>query len=194
MQSKEKEIRLSFLKSSGNVGIEITRMVSRILHAVNVEFYNAMLVCVANTNGKKLNVSDVSKEVGAWLRPGLDDFVANESSNSKPISAFLRKPAQEKQNYYTVPHLNDIKDFTSVTNFIIGRKGYGEIKWQEPVDLSNVGALDDIVVIERSKVALYEFMDEPSEGTGLNKPATIFLNNIRPAAGINEKVENDSTE
>lgn len=91
-----------------------------------------------------------------------------------------------KNGYYMSPTLEVLTSMTKenlkhVQNLIVGRKGYGEVKFEGSVDLSNI-ILDDlmgnIVVIEDKKVVVYPKEDTKApKGTELNVPAFITLEN-----------------
>ena len=95
--------------------------------------------------------------------------------------------SQSRQDYYTIPKLEDIdnfydeeKDTCYVDTFTIGRKGYGSIFWNCQIDLKGLN-LDEIVHIRRKEVIVYpDDEDKPPVGQGLNKPAQITLDQVWP--------------
>ncbi|KAI8341858.1 nucleoporin autopeptidase-domain-containing protein [Chlamydoabsidia padenii] len=88
------------------------------------------------------------------------------------------------EGYYCSPTLEVLKSMTpaelkKVDNFVVGRKGCGEVKFESPVDLSEVN-LDKImggfVFIDWKSVAVYPHMpDKPAFGVALNVPAIVTL-------------------
>ena len=75
----------------------------------------------------------------------------------------------------------------SVPSFLVGREGFGSVRWDGPVDLSAVRADDlfDIVRITRGEVAVYDgraSATKPPRGSGLNRPATVTLLGVFPEA------------
>jgi Nucleoporin autopeptidase len=86
--------------------------------------------------------------------------------------------------YYTSPPMNVIAATASVPDFIVGRKGYGRISFKSPVDITDVVSLSmlrEIIEIERGRVTVYpDESKKPSVGTGLNVPAEVTLENVRP--------------
>jgi len=90
--------------------------------------------------------------------------------------------------YYTVPPFHNVASVASVPNFVIVRKGYGSISFNEPVDLtgiSSLSSLQEIVKISRGTVSVYPNESEPIPlGTGLNIPAQVSLINLFPPSGI----------
>ena len=71
-------------------------------------------------------------------------------------------------------------------NFVIARKEYGSISFNEPVDLtgiSSLSALQEIVKINHGSVSIYPNESVPP-GTGLNIPAQVSLMNLFPQSDI----------
>ncbi|SJX62216.1 related to Nucleoporin nup189 (SonB) [Sporisorium reilianum f. sp. reilianum] len=105
--------------------------------------------------------------------------------------------------YYTEPSLAALRtanynELAAVHNFIVGRKGVGQIEFLEPVDLTSIGDLNDIVggivQIRLKEVVVYPEEDDydtrnpkdgakrnfvpgikAKQGTGLNVPARVRL-------------------
>ena len=73
-------------------------------------------------------------------------------------------------------------------NFVIVRKGYGPISFNEPVNLtgiSSLSSLQEIVKINQGSVSVYSNESEPvPSDTGLNIPAQVSLINLFPLSGI----------
>lgn len=92
----------------------------------------------------------------------------------------------------------NLEDLANVENFIIGRKGYGQIAYNHPVDLSGIAAaalsdgpsisqslFGNIVQILEKHTIVYENTNEkPPIGFGLNVPATITLERMKPKDGV----------
>lgn len=123
---------------------------------------------------------------------GFDSFLASgDTSITSSINTIDSNLACEvkltKQGYYTVPAFNELDKYFDRTNntcvipnFTIGRKGYGEIQWSEPVDIKGLN-LDEIVQIEEKEVIVYpDDKSQPTVGQGLNKPAQITLHRVWP--------------
>lgn len=91
-----------------------------------------------------------------------------------------------KNGYYISPTMETLtgmskENLKHVQNLTVGRKGYGEVKFEVPVDLSEV-VLDDImgniVVIEDKKIVVYPQEEtKPAQGTKLNMPALVRIDN-----------------
>lgn len=110
--------------------------------------------------------------------------------------------------YYTEPSLAALRtanynELAAVHNFIVGRKGVGQIEFLEPVDLTSIGDLNDIVggivQIRLKEVVVYPEEDDfdprnpkdgakrnfvpglkAKQGTGLNVPARVSLDACWP--------------
>ncbi|CEP09076.1 hypothetical protein [Parasitella parasitica] len=91
-----------------------------------------------------------------------------------------------KNDYYISPTLETLasmpkEGLKQVQNLVVGRRGYGEIRYEQPVDLSEVDLEDimgNIVVIEEKTVVVYPDQNsKPAKGVQLNLPATVKLEN-----------------
>lgn len=107
------------------------------------------------------------------------------TTTTAPRTASVSSAAIQN-GYYISPTLETLSGMSNenlkrVQNLIVGRKGYGEIKFEGAVDLSDT-VLDEImgniVVIEDKKVVVYPDEDsKPPKGTKLNVPAVVRLDN-----------------
>ncbi|XP_023394777.1 nuclear pore complex protein Nup98-Nup96 isoform X4 [Loxodonta africana] len=91
-----------------------------------------------------------------------------------------------KVGYYTIPSMDDLAKITNekgeciVSDFTIGRKGYGSIYFEGEVNLTNLN-LDDIVHIRRKEVIVYlDDSQKPPVGEGLNRKAEVTLDGVWP--------------
>jgi nuclear pore complex protein Nup98-Nup96 len=86
--------------------------------------------------------------------------------------------------YCTIPPIQTVASTTSVSNFVVSRKGYGSISFKQPVDLTGITRLSElreIVEIERGRVTLYPDKSKHAPpGSGLNVPAEVTLECLRP--------------
>lgn len=111
--------------------------------------------------------------------------------------------SESPDGYWCTPSISELEsmqleDLSNVENFIIGRKGYGQIAFNFPVDLSGVAEtaraegpsiaeslFGNIVQILEKHVIVYENSEEkPPVGFGLNIPATITLERMKPKDGV----------
>ncbi|XP_005380089.1 PREDICTED: nuclear pore complex protein Nup98-Nup96 isoform X2 [Chinchilla lanigera] len=107
--------------------------------------------------------------------------IENNVYHSHPAGIVLTKVG-----YYTIPSMDDLAKITNekgeciVSDFTIGRKGYGSIYFEGDVNLTNLN-LDDIVHIRRKEVIVYLDDDQkPPVGEGLNRKAEVTLDGVWP--------------
>ncbi|PFH49258.1 hypothetical protein AMATHDRAFT_63536 [Amanita thiersii Skay4041] len=93
----------------------------------------------------------------------------------------------EEGDYWVKPDLSTLKkagydELSSFEGLVVGRIGYGEVHFLEPVDLtglSKLGALlGDVVRFEDKECSVYpdsEDVDKPPPGSGLNVKARLIL-------------------
>uniref|UniRef100_A0A8C3U2V9 Nuclear pore complex protein Nup98-Nup96 n=1 Tax=Catharus ustulatus TaxID=91951 RepID=A0A8C3U2V9_CATUS len=91
-----------------------------------------------------------------------------------------------RAGYYTIPSLEELARLTNdrkeciVTDFTIGRRGYGSIYFEGEVNLTNLN-LDEIVHIRRKEVIVYPDDErKPPIGEGLNRRAEVTLDGVWP--------------
>lgn len=100
-------------------------------------------------------------------------------------------PPPKHGEYYTIPSIDSLKklpahSLRAVKDLIVGRVGYGQVAFQDPVDLTTLQSVEDllggIVVFEDRNCTVYpDDMDsKPRSGQGLNVPATITLERCWP--------------
>ncbi|OMJ18991.1 Nucleoporin [Smittium culicis] len=114
-------------------------------------------------------------------------------TNSAP-SVYLEDQNDESVlnhgEYWTSPSIEELRNLSpsklkSVNEFMCGRYGYGQIRFDEPVDLTSVGAIASIpgqIILFANKVCTVYPDDntKPPRGSGLNVPAVISLENCWP--------------
>jgi len=173
----------------------LCKLLSGLLDILNTEFYNSRLEMYMKTPND-VDPVPLNSNNFTWPRPS-PNLLATPKSKTAP--AYLRRKAVE-QGYYTLPDLTNRRqgnnerdsnfDLVQVENFVVGRNGYGKIHWLTPLDLTNVGAIDDIIYIQNGDVSLYEFHEkEPAVGEELNNPARITFENVYPNV-VTFKTEN----
>lgn len=102
-----------------------------------------------------------------------------------------------KDEYWCSPSISELSKYhlrqlSNVSNFAVGRKGYGTIWFQDPVDLSSFwGDLENtlfgnIVRFKNKTVEVYPEGSVPY-GTGLNVPATITIEKLFPVIKSSSK-------
>ncbi|XP_058812931.1 nuclear pore complex protein Nup98-Nup96 [Topomyia yanbarensis] len=152
-------------KDSVNTSSPITMNDSSLMSSSNRSFLNE----TASATG----VGDVSV---------ISDAEAlEEDAEPHPTGIVLRRAG-----YYTIPPLDDILQLMDeegrcvVSNFTIGRKGYGNVYFNEPIDVANLN-LDEIVHFRHKEVIIYpDDENKPPIGQGLNRKAQITLDQVWP--------------
>ncbi|XP_010178236.1 PREDICTED: LOW QUALITY PROTEIN: nuclear pore complex protein Nup98-Nup96-like, partial [Mesitornis unicolor] len=140
----------------------------------------------------------VALNMRAALRNGLEgssedasfhDDSLQDEREEEPETVHHLHPAGivlTRAGYYTIPSMEELARCTNdrneciVTDFTIGRKGYGSIYFEGEVNLTNLN-LDDIVHIRRKEVIVYPDDDrKPPVGEGLNRRAEVTLDGVWP--------------
>lgn len=92
----------------------------------------------------------------------------------------------KRSGYYTIPSLDDLLGYLSedgscvVSNFTIGRKGYGCVYFDEPMDVAGLN-LDELVHFRHKEVVIYpDDENKPPIGSELNRKAQITLDQVWP--------------
>lgn len=110
------------------------------------------------------------------------------------LESSLRVSSSEPQpkdgDYWCKPKVEKLVkmqpfELEGLRNFTAGRKGYGEVTFLEPVDLTGLDLstfLGNVVVFSEMELAVYpdDYKDKPPQGKGLNVPARISLENCFP--------------
>ena len=130
---------------------------------------------LGSTNGMTKDQNNVEIEVESKSDVG-------EITKSPNITEYWCTPSPKDLQQYTT------KQLASVSNFMIGRKGFGTISFNYDVDLTAFasdfeGLLFDRTVIFHSSKTVEVYPDhstKPMVGYGLNVPATISLEGIYP--------------
>ncbi|XP_059611936.1 nuclear pore complex protein Nup98-Nup96 [Phlebotomus argentipes] len=133
------------------------------------------------------DVSSTSREVSeasvaADMSDGeemLDQMTANAEPH--PTGIVLRRAG-----YYTIPSLEQLMDYLKedgtcvVKNFTIGRERYGNVFYDEEMDVAGLN-LDENVFFRHKEIVIYPLDDQkPPIGVGLNRPAQVTLDQVWP--------------
>ncbi|XP_070502956.1 nuclear pore complex protein Nup98-Nup96 [Chironomus tepperi] len=91
-----------------------------------------------------------------------------------------------RAGYYTIPSLDELIEYIDengqckVPNFTIGRRGYGNVYFDEEIDVAGMN-LDEICHFRNKEIILYQDDDnKPPVGEGLNRKAQVTLDQIWP--------------
>jgi nuclear pore complex protein Nup98-Nup96 len=111
-----------------------------------------------------------------------------ESSRPLAVAGSERQPSQGQ--YWCKPRMEKLRQMgegylSKIPNFTIGRSGFGEVTFLEPVDITAFDLNDlfgKVVVFTEMELAVYpdDWEDKPPQGKGLNRPARITLLNCYP--------------
>ncbi|RCH94380.1 hypothetical protein CU098_010663, partial [Rhizopus stolonifer] len=120
-------------------------------------------------------------------RPSSKKLVFDDNVDTANIVALVNKKSDKRKNgYYISPSLELLSSMPKeglkqVQNLVVGRKGFGEIRFEQSVDLSDIDLeeiMGHLVVIEEKTAVIYPDQDsKPPKGTGLNVPAIVTLEN-----------------
>uniref|UniRef100_A0A182N4M8 Nuclear pore complex protein Nup98-Nup96 n=1 Tax=Anopheles dirus TaxID=7168 RepID=A0A182N4M8_9DIPT len=131
------------------------------------------------SNRSFLNETSVGAGIGTELSTSVAPLL--EDAEPHPTGIVLRRVG-----YYTIPSLDDIVQLMDeegrcvVPNFTIGRKGYGNVYFNEPIDVAGLN-LDEIVHFRHKEVIIYpDDENKPPVGSGLNRKAQITLDQVWP--------------
>lgn len=115
-------------------------------------------------------------------------FTAQSTKDIAPVdNEKVQSTELTEGDYYLKPDLPSLKkagydQLSSFEGLIVGRKGYGEIHFLEPVDLTGLpklGALlGEVVRFDDKECSVYpdsEDVDKPPPGSGLNVKARLIL-------------------
>ncbi|KAK8179120.1 nuclear protein 96-domain-containing protein [Phyllosticta citribraziliensis] len=140
-------------------------------------------------------------------RPEMEQVKGNEvalaTKNGSPSSATREAPSEPLHkrtelvagDYWTEPPLEQLKklskqELKSVPNFRVGRVAVGEIKFEQPVDLSGVDfdrLFSTVICLKPRNATVYPSKTTtPPVGKGLNVTSLITLENSWPRASKDE--------
>ncbi|KAJ0988358.1 hypothetical protein J5N97_006714 [Dioscorea zingiberensis] len=130
-----------------------------------------------------LDYSHLSRvDVGRSGSPGYSLFKKRRMSNNEDFGPSL--PTLYSSDYFIEPCIDELAAREAISpgycsrvpDFVVGRLGYGHIKFLEATDVRWLD-LDHIVKFERHSVVVYEDekTDKPPVGHGLNKAAEVTL-------------------
>ncbi|XP_022421541.1 nuclear pore complex protein Nup98-Nup96 isoform X6 [Delphinapterus leucas] len=141
-------------------------------------------IVALNMHAALRNGLEGSSEETSFHEESLQDDreeIENNTYHMHPAGIVLTKVG-----YYTIPSMDDLAKITNekgeciVSDFTIGRKGYGSIYFEGDVNLTNLN-LDDIVHIRRKEVIVYlDDNEKPPVGEGLNRKAEVTLDGVWP--------------
>lgn len=127
---------------------------------------------------------------------GQEDFAHNLDAeehvvqgNEVAVIGEAQQQVDERGTYWMSPNLATLKAMPKdklkhVTNLTVGRRGYGQVRFEPAVDLTNIppeDIMDGIVVFQSRVCTVYpEHLPKPPPGKGLNVPSIISLEDCFP--------------
>lgn len=103
------------------------------------------------------------------------------STEPHPTGIVLTRP-----EYYTKPTLDELVNYIAedgscvVQGFTIGRIGYGNVRFSDAFDVSNLN-LDELVFFRDKEINIYpDEINKPPIGQGLNRKAQVTLDRVWP--------------
>lgn len=110
-----------------------------------------------------------------------------EANGNAKEAHTLMIPKLQRPDYYTEPRIEKITSIESsnpgfccrVKDFVVGRKGYGWVKFYGETDVRGLN-LDSIVQFNDRELIVYgDESEKPAVGQGLNKAAEVTLLNVK---------------
>ncbi len=100
-------------------------------------------------------------------------------------------PVLTKDDYFTSPDMSVLRRMTDselsrVRDFAVFRPNVGRIEWEGETDVRGLD-LDIVVRIDNKEVFVYEGVEDPPLGHGLNKPAVITLERVFPKSSASDE-------
>ncbi|CRK89895.1 CLUMA_CG003627, isoform A [Clunio marinus] len=123
-----------------------------------------------------------------------ETFRSNEDAQSEADISIITGPSDphptgiilRRAGYYTIPSLDELVEYLDtegrcvVSDFTIGRRGYGNVYFDHEMDVSGLN-LDEICHFRNKEIILYQDDDnKPPIGEGLNRKAQVTLDQIWP--------------
>lgn len=113
------------------------------------------------------------------------DKVATAYNYAAGVEAVM--PKMQSLDYYTSPPIEELATkervepgfCCHVKDFVVGRKGYGSVKFLGETDVRNLD-LESLIKFNYREVIVYsDESKKPQVGQGLNKPAEVTLLNVK---------------
>lgn len=133
----------------------------------------------------------VEKEAPATpaVASAADKAISNTANTLQPAHNYS-SPAYDSDGYWSYPSRSalrkmSLKELSHVEDYQVGRRGYGEVTFNSPVDLSTFAHPEQIpgqyVIFGKKTCTVYpDDHNKPEVGKGLNVPGTVTLENCWP--------------
>ncbi|CAI9118402.1 OLC1v1019969C3 [Oldenlandia corymbosa var. corymbosa] len=149
---------------------------------------SALLEEVSSDFETGISNDNTGKHTDSAVDGNFDDSARNQTvPNDYAASVDALLPKLQSPDYYVIPPIQELAarervepGFCShVKDFVVGRKGYGSIKFLREIDVRNLD-LESLIKFKNREVLVYpDESKKPQVGKGLNKPAEITLLNIK---------------
>ncbi|KAK9764325.1 hypothetical protein K7432_008255 [Basidiobolus ranarum] len=141
-----------------------------------------------NANASPMVNNTNHVEYGA---PNSQSITALKPSSNPDLSSHINDISLSiLHEYWTSPTLSTLQEMTPqqlkrVKEFEVGRSGYGQVRFLQPIDLSDISSLDripgELIHFERKFCSVFSNeISQSSPGEGFNIPAIITLNHCWP--------------
>ncbi|XP_015778613.1 PREDICTED: nuclear pore complex protein Nup98-Nup96-like, partial [Acropora digitifera] len=152
---------------------------------IGVKFSQGGVKPSLDTTIADLNVRRVSRtedDQESLLTSKVTEDGSLENGAGEPCGIVLKR-----SEYYTIPPLNELNQMVDsngdvfVDDFIVGRTGYGCVKFHGKTNVAGLN-LDEIVFFKRREIEVYpdSYPSKPPVGKDLNKKAEITLEKVWP--------------
>ncbi|XP_067040500.1 nuclear pore complex protein Nup98-Nup96-like isoform X1 [Acropora muricata] len=152
---------------------------------IGVKFSQGGVKPSLDTTIADLNVRRVSRtedDQESLLTSKVTEDGSSENGAGEPCGIVLKR-----SEYYTIPPLNELNQMVDsngdvfVDDFIVGRTGYGCVKFHGKTNVAGLN-LDEIVFFKRREIEVYpdSYPSKPPVGKDLNKKAEITLEKVWP--------------
>jgi hypothetical protein len=146
----------------------------------------------SNENDKCLNNGSISQPI--------EMTQVSTKPQAQPGPLFEINQTAVEEGYWMAPSVSDLRMYSreklaALPSFVVGRKGYGQIEYLKPVDLTGLTSIGDVlgnvVVFGHGGVMVYpDEATKPREvGEGLNQPAVVTIENIYPKGTKGKVIE-----
>ncbi|KAK2556110.1 Nuclear pore complex protein Nup98-Nup96 [Acropora cervicornis] len=152
---------------------------------IGVKFSQGGVKPSLDTTIADLNVRRVSRtedDQESLLTSKVPEDGSSGNGAGEPCGIVLKR-----SEYYTIPPLNELNQMVDsngdvfVDDFIVGRTGYGCVKFHGKTNVAGLN-LDEIVFFKRREIEVYpdSYPSKPPVGKDLNKKAEITLEKVWP--------------
>ncbi|MES1902372.1 MAG: Nuclear pore complex protein Nup98-Nup96 [Paramarteilia canceri] len=184
-------IQSILINTSQKIGSDVTFLnMSQTLRPTEKSFNKTItdIVFQSNISNDQNMIVDTNK-----------NYLSDNTDDDRPLH-----PAgiiSTRNDYYTIPSLDKIAELVDVGNdeciiedLIIGREGYGMLKFPGKTNVMNLN-IDRDIYFKKRKVSIYtDNTNKPPRGTALNKECNITLFNVYPASRKQKDIKVDLNE